>query len=157
MPAAPKPRAQKKKPRNRLVRVSVLKRSPPPKSRGKSRFPKCRNPEYAAWLRGLPCLLTNRLQRAVCISRDPGSWDATFLHQCDGPVVVAHIQSRGAGGQDVGNTAPLCDGMHKRSHQIGIRSWAVEWFPGGLDELKRIAAETYPAQYQKALALGWPE
>lgn len=49
------PKPKKKTPRHRLVRTSVLKRIPlKHKAEKPKRFAKQRDPEYVAWIRGLP-------------------------------------------------------------------------------------------------------
>jgi len=65
-----------------------------------------------------------------------------------------HVKSRGAGGDDYGNLVPGDAVTHSVQHQEGIKTWARRWF-GSLDELKRIARNVYPAQYEKAKTLGW--
>ena len=67
------------------------------------RFKHRRNPEYTDWIRSLPCLL------------------------CGGTAEVAHVRSRGAGGDDIGNTVPLCHAHHRQQHQVGIKSFQLQW------------------------------
>jgi hypothetical protein len=78
--------------------------------RGGSRFPKRRDPAYCAWIRTLPCLLREVLT-------------ADWRPACAGRVECAHVQSRGAGGDDVANTVPLCTHHHRRQHCLGIRGF----------------------------------
>lgn len=87
----------------------------------KRRFAGLRAPEYLAWIRTLPCYLSG-------------------AHTCLGDVEAAHVKSRGAGGEDLGNTLPLCRGGHLDQHTRGIVSWAAQY---GLTvaDLKRIAAQ----------------
>lgn len=140
-------------------RKKPLKRGKPPtrsplvhrvvakiKKRGRSRFPKRRDVAYREWIASLPCLLVGRiLWLGICPE-----------HRCQGTVEATHVKSRGAAGLDYGNLVPLCGIEHRGQHQIGIRSWATAWFgENGLAELRRIAAETYPAMYQKSVSLGW--
>lgn len=168
------------KPRKKLLkRGKAPKRSPLVRrvvtriktKRKPKRFSKLRLPEYTDFIRGLPCLLRGRVQKAICVSKrfTDGATDATAEiqrllaaapkpHECVTPVEVAHVQSRGAGGKDEGNATPLCAEQHRRQHRLGIQTWATEWFgENGLAELRRIAAEVYPKQYEKAKALGFPE
>lgn len=142
-PRRKKPLARNKKPLSRsgkrLVRrvVQRIKARKVPK-----RFAKRRDPAYRAWIASLPCAL---------VGHGLGQF-------CQGPVEATHIRSRGAGGDDLGNLIPLCHAAHQEQHQKGIKWFAEEYFyhpQGSLDELRRIAAEVYPAQYEKAKALGW--
>lgn len=60
------------------------------------------------------------------------------LTYCTGPVVDAHVKSRGAGGGRF-DVVPLCQGHHDEQHACGIRSFAERY---GLDlraEADRIA------------------
>ena len=66
------------------------------KAKGRSRFPKRRCPEYLAYIRTLPCVICG------ASGVDP-----------------AHVRSRGAGGDDVGNTVPLCRECHDSQHTVG--------------------------------------
>ena len=70
--------------------------------KGKSikRFRHRRNPAYVAFVRTMPCLVCWRM-----------------------PAEAAHVRSRGAGGNDVGNVVPLCHEHHMEQHTIGIRSF----------------------------------
>lgn len=125
------PRAKKPLSRSgkRLVRQAL------PRGRGTpKRLSKLRDKSYLSWIGGLPC------------GAPKGS------HH--GPVDAAHVKSRGAGGADFGNLIPLCRWHHARQHEVGIQTFAeLHW--GSVDELRRIAAEVYPAQYLKARELGW--
>jgi hypothetical protein len=78
-----------------------------PKVSSERRFPKGAAPAYLAWIRRLPCVVSN--------------------HECEGTVEAAHVKSKGAGGCDEGNTLPLCAGHHYIQHTIGIRSFAVRY------------------------------
>ena len=141
--------------RSPLVRKVVQKI----KSRGRSRFPKHRQPAYKAWIKTLPCLLTGK-SRTGCQYQD-GSL-VVPRHHCFGPIDPMHIKSQGAGADDYGALVPCCHLEHDRSHHVGIQTWARQWFgetdtSTGLDELRRIAAEVYPREWEKHKALGFPE
>ena len=71
--------------------------------RGKSRFPKRREPTFLAWIREQPC----------CI--------------CGDYAEPSHITSRGAGGYDVGNVVPMCHQHHQEFHDWGIWSFQERW------------------------------
>lgn len=111
--------------RTRLARRTGLKGGRVPakrdarlRARGRSRFPKRRCPDYVAWIATLPCLLGNQA--------------------CFGSVVAAHVKTRGAGGDDVGNALPLCRDHHDEQHRIGIQTFQARY---GLDlaaEAKRL-------------------
>jgi hypothetical protein len=78
----------------------------------KSRFPHRRHPAFLAWLRTYPCVL------------------------CGNSAEPAHVKSRGAGGDDIGNTVPLCRTHHREQHDTGIQSFARKY---GID-LAQVAA-----------------
>src|SRR5438309_1546364 len=86
--------------RSALKRGKPLQRKARLKARGKSRFPKRRDPKFLAFIRQLPCLIACRPPH-VC-------------HRYEGRQAVepAHLTTRGAGGWDVGNTVPLCPRAH---------------------------------------------
>jgi hypothetical protein len=42
---------------------------------------------------------------------------------CAGRVECAHVQSRATGGQDKGNTVPLCTRHHREQHTMGAVSF----------------------------------
>jgi hypothetical protein len=42
---------------------------------------------------------------------------------CSGPIECAHVRTRGAGGDDRGNTVPLCRRHHRQQHDEGIKSF----------------------------------
>ena len=94
-----------------------MKRSGPPqrktrlKSKGGSRFPKRRCPEYMDWLRQQPCI--------VAMLSSVGG--------CGGAVEAAHVRSRGAGGDDLNNTVPLCRQHHGDQHAIGIQTFQATY------------------------------
>ena len=82
-----------------MKRGQPLQRHTPLRAKGGSRFPHRRSREYVAWIRTLPCLVPN------CTA---------YPSEC------AHVHSRGAGGDDIGNTVPLCTGHHAEQHSTGI-------------------------------------
>lgn len=79
-----------------------------------------RVPEYREWIRSYACLI----RYADCSL-------GVFGSEC------AHVKSRGAGGNDVGNCVPLCHYHHQQQHAIGIRSFQRRY---GID-LYAIAAD----------------
>jgi hypothetical protein len=81
--------------------------------RGGSRFPKRRDPAYCAWIRTLPCLLVGE------------SPFAGARITCAGRVECAHVRTRGAAGDDRGNTVPLCTRHHRQQHDAGIKSFEL--------------------------------
>lgn len=90
-----------------MKRSGPLKRTTRLKARGKSRFPKRRNPDYLAWIRTLPCVIWGQ-DLALLRPRD---WCSPIPGQRYG-VEAAHVKTRGSGGNDVGNTVPLCPWHH---------------------------------------------
>lgn len=87
-----------------------LRRKTPLKTKGRSRFPHRREPSFLAWIRRFPCF-------------------ALGVHA--GRVEAAHVKTRGAGGDDVGGTVPLCTGHHRLQHAIGIRTFEARCWAGG--------------------------
>lgn len=140
-PKRKKPLPRNKKPISRkgraLVRSALPRQQKRIRAKGKPRFKKGRDPQYLEWIRGLPCLC-----RYVT---------------CEGRIEATHVKSRGAGGADMGNVVPLCHSHHMIQHRLGIQTFAEMFYGEGLDELRRIAAEVYPAQFLRAKELGWPE
>jgi hypothetical protein len=108
-----------------LARSGRLRRTAPIKAKGKSRFPKRRDPIYTDWVRQQPCLLT---RMGYCGE-----------HHCLGRVQVCHVKSRGAGGDDHANVVPLCGAAHFAQHSRGIQTCQREW---GVD-LHATAAKLY--------------
>jgi hypothetical protein len=92
-----------------------------PKARGRSRFPKRRDPKYIAWIKERDCL--------NCGKR---------------PVDPAHIKTRGAGGDDRKNVVPLCRSCHA-SQEGRTKEFEMET---GLD--LRLCAEWLTGQYVAA-------
>lgn len=92
----------------------IRKRNP---RTGGKRFPKRRDEAYRDWIRTLPCCLTG------CVTRSR--------------VECAHVRSRGAGGDDVGNCVPLCRSHHDWQHRDGIKSFQAHFHV----DLAAIAAD----------------
>lgn len=67
------------------------------------RFKHRRNKDYTDWIRTMPCVI------------------------CGGWAEVAHVKSRGAGGNDLGNCVPLCRKHHQQQHDMGIKSFQAQW------------------------------
>jgi len=98
-----------------------------PKVKGKSRFPKQRQPKYLAWIRVLPCFaFTNTMSGC--------GWVGDRRR-----VEPAHILPRNRGTPDVGNTLPLCPRHHDL--QEGER------YLWGFDLL--VEAQRLATQYQE--------
>lgn len=119
--AAPKPPKRKQKPRKPIRRSRVRQKAGKPR-----RFRARRDPEYLAWIRELGC--------CVQVAHHSGMTEA------------AHVTSRGAGGEDRGNTLPLCHLHHHQQHWWGIATWQAAYFPN--DNLDHLAA-LYLAQYER--------
>lgn len=98
-----------KAPREPKPRTPVKKIN---RERGGQRFPKNAIPELREWIRQQPCVL------AVAREGSPH-----VVYPCRGPVEVAHVKSRGAGGKDFDGTVALCQEHHREQHRIGIRSF----------------------------------
>ncbi len=111
-----------------LKRGKPMKRSGRIKARGKSRFPKRRDPAFIAWIRGQHC----------CVPVGKYWWP----DRPTGIVEPAHVQTRGAGGLDKGNTVPMCQQHHAEQHTLGIQTFQKKY---GID-LKREAAD-YARRY----------
>jgi len=100
-----------------------------------------RVPEYQAWIRSFACLLRGR---------DPDKYFSCplgiFGSQC------AHVQSRGAGGDDIGNCVPLCAYHHDAQHTMGIVSFQQHY---GIDlhAIARDLGRQYAAR--KAVTERW--
>jgi hypothetical protein len=87
----------------------------------KSRFPHRRNPAFVTWIRTQECVI------------------------CGAPAEPAHVKTRGAGGDDLGNICPLCHRDHMEQHAIGIKSFARKY---GID-LAQVAAAYGEAYSQR--------
>ena len=73
---------------------------------GRSRFPRRRCPEFREWLRQFPCVVSD----------------------CENPTECAHVKSRGAGGDDVGQSVPMCPHHHRFDlHQHGIHTFQLKY------------------------------
>ena len=108
----PKPRNVRKAKPKGLRRSRIRARNP--KRKG-SAFPKQRDPAYRAWVRGLGCLLWDKLlQRAISLHDTPFTlgWRG-FVHRCWGPIDPAHVGPHQANGApDLGACVPLCRAAH---------------------------------------------
>lgn len=111
---------------------SVPKPDIKPKSKKVKRFAEKRDPQYAAWIRTLPCALKGHPE-----------------HYCAGNVQACHLKSRGAGGDDFANLFPACLAGHKEQHDVGIRYFAQAYFESMLS-LKRLVTEVYPKMYAES-------
>ena len=89
-----------------------MKRSAPPRHRGRSRFPHRRDDLFRAWVRRRECVVASH---------------GAVVSRCLGATQFAHVQSRGAGGADLGNGLPLCAGHHTEQHTIGIHSFHAKY------------------------------
>ena len=102
-----------------------MKRRQPIRVRGRSRFPKRRNLEYVRWIRKLACLLEH-------------------TDECSGRTEAAHVKGRAAGGNDVGNTVPLCFRHHFEQHAIGLKTFEGRY---GIDLARE--AQRYAKEYEE--------
>jgi len=141
---APKPRKRRKKSPRQIIRKALLKqraslrrKARPKVHKVSKRFAKKRNPEFLAWIRQLLCAVPHC--QIGLIMRDR--------------IEAAHIVTRGAGGEDVGNVIPLCQTHHRQQHREGIQTFA-RFYWNSLDALKSRAA-SYGEQYLKQRELGW--
>jgi hypothetical protein len=127
----PLPRHTRLETRTPLRRSSPLPRGETPRTRTPikkrnakrkgSRFPHRRDPEYCAWIRLFSCPFDRSRMRFDPPESELG-W--ILLHkECDGPIECAHVKSRGAGGDDRGNTIPLCRRHHREQHDKGMASF----------------------------------
>lgn len=106
-----------------LARKTRMKSGAPPRATGRpsQRFAKRRDPEYCAWIRTLTCPFNRERMRFDPPESEIG-W-ILFHKDCGGPVECAHVVSRGAGGDDRGNTIPLCRKHHREQHDKGMESF----------------------------------
>lgn len=105
-----------------IKRKTPLKAKSRPKRKGRSRFPKRRDPDFMDWFRA---------QQFRC-----GIW------VCRKPADPAHVVSQGAGGKDLGNVARLCRYHHQVQHQHGWQRILDEYgFDGAADA--KLVAELY--------------
>lgn len=107
--------------------------SPVPKPkpvRQKKRFAALRDPAYCDRVRETQgCLLNGRLANGIA------------FHYCEGPLELAHVKSRGAGGTDRSNVVILCRKAHGLQHSVGTKTFQVIWRVVLADEAKRIERE----------------
>ena len=86
------------------MKSAALRRYTPLRSRGRSRFPGRRDPEFMAWFREMCGIRYYNCK--VCGER----------------AEPHHVVSVGAGGDDIGNVVPLCRPCHREVHDNG-REW----------------------------------
>jgi hypothetical protein len=128
--------------------------------RGGRRFPKRRDPAYCAWIRTLPCCvpaMTPEEAMARCRRESrPAKWLGCWPQSRVGIQVLAdlgltmpisecaHVKAKGAGGDDVGNTVPMCMRHHRQQHAIGIKTFQATY---GVDLAASASdiATRYPA------------
>ena len=106
-----------------------MRPAPKPKKKvQRKRFAHRRSPEYAAYIRSLPCILNGRWLVVEDISA-PGAIMVARAspHHCVSLIQVCHVKSRGAGGSDLGNIVPMCGTAHDQQHAWGIRTFEKEW------------------------------
>jgi hypothetical protein len=108
--------------RTRLARTPITKRG----KRGRRFKLSERNMAFREWIRGLRCVACPETA-----TNHPERMDAH------------HVKTRGAGGRDEGNLAPLCWMHHNELHGIGRDSFAEKF---GVD-LSAVAARLW-TQYQ---------
>jgi hypothetical protein len=108
----PKPKARVSQPRKGLQR-RVRMKTHNAKRKGHA-FPKRRDPVYADFVRGFPCILAWPLIKGWCDGK------RVHWHRCIGKVQFCHIKTRGSGGDDYANAYPGCGAAHEEQHAIGI-------------------------------------
>lgn len=135
--ARPKPLPRSTKPLKRTAlpaRTSLLpKATKPIKKRGRSRFPKRRDPHFLAWIREQPCCITGLRT---------GAWLRTKHGWVQIHVDPSHVQSRGAGGNDRGNVNPLARHLHDEYDGRGHDTFEAKY---GVD--MAALALTYDQRY----------
>ncbi len=132
-----------------IPRGAPPERKAPPKARKvPKRFAKRRDPEYCRWIRTLSCPFDRSRMRFEPPESEIG-W-ILFHRDCSGPVECAHVKARACGGDDRGNTIPLCRGHHRQSHTIGIQTFQRRY---GLD--MAALAEQLAASYQSPPETAW--
>lgn len=117
-------------------RKAPKKNRKPIRVKGKRRFPKGENLAWLALVRNLPCIVAWQSPLSRSYEDRCGGWASQMQ--------AAHVQSKGAGGADIGNTVPLCALHHDEQHRIGKQSFEAKY---GLDlqaEAKKLA-ERYEA------------
>jgi hypothetical protein len=115
------------------VKRSPLRRKKPLRAKGRSRFPKKRDPDYLEYIRRMPCLLRHKVNRMT--GRQAMCWGRTE---------AAHVTTCGAGGEDRGNTVPMCSAHHARQGRVGIKTFQEEFGIDLVAEAKRLEAEYQP-------------
>jgi hypothetical protein len=92
------------------------------------------NEKYREYVRREKCVVAGRANEAKPGAFNPVCWYAIEAH---------HVTTRGAGGRDEANLAPLCLHHHHEIHAIGRRTFAKRY---GVD-LASVAARLW-TQYQ---------
>lgn len=88
--------------------------APKKPSADNERFPKRRQPAFMAWFGE---------QKFPCVA---AASPVQQMGKCAGVVERAHLKSRGAGGEDVGNVIPACGHHHRMLHRIGQRMFEFQ-------------------------------
>ncbi len=136
--------------------------TPPKVRRVPKRFAKRRDPEYCAWIRTLPCAvpaLTVEIALERNMNRQRPRWLGCWPD--DGRMIAdmavgfpvaecAHVKARACGGDDRGNTVPLCMRHHRQQHAIGIQTFQALY---GFDLAE--LAERLSASYRPPPETAW--
>jgi hypothetical protein len=117
-----------------LARSGRLRRTAKLRAKGKSRFPKRRDPAYIAWIHTQPCILYG----------NGGTYGVPLGHRCISELEACHVRSRGAGGDDRANVVPMCRILHQQQHTWGIKTFEAFWRIDLAAEAKRLFG-----QYQR--------
>ena len=110
-----------------------------------SRFPKRRDaPEgYMEWIRAKGC----QVPGCYVNDREWITYNAPWPKRGVMPE-VAHVVSRGAGGNDYGNVTCLCRYHHRQQHRVGIktfqRTYDIDLGQSALDFQAEWEAESPP-------------
>lgn len=122
-----------------LKRTRMKSRGPRTKRTKGNLFPKGRDESLLAWVSQQPCVILGRRYESA----------AGYLvgppHECQSPVQVCHVKSRGAGGSDRNNTVSMCAHLHALQHTIGIRSFQTRWGVN-LKEIAQRLTAAYEAE-----------
>ena len=113
----------------------------PPSRKPEPRFKQGRDQDFLSWLRRQPCCISGVSSGDLITVTFPSGRTARML----AIIEASHVRSRGAGGEDKGNTVPMELSEHRRIHRIGIKTYQRE---KGID-LKAMAlryAERYDAE-----------
>lgn len=150
--SAPLKRGKPLRARKALARgVNIRRRND---KRAKARFARNFGGEAAA-VRAMPCLCAavvaesewpSEAEMAVLMRRQSGLVSIPLLY-CHGPVVDAHVVSRGAGGGRF-DAVPLCQAHHDEQHACGIKTFAERY---GLD--LRLEADCIALEHPEPLGL----